>query len=328
MDISKEQLDSLIKELDIEVINPDRRYWLIRAGKEGTFFDEFIKGNFTAIGYGISDFNILNNSSRDELKKIIENSFPEEKQPGHVAGKLYNFFHEIRKGDVIIMPSAGRRKIAFAIIEDEIPYIEESTKCINKDEFDIPNKRRKVFWKKIVKKKFIHPKLILNLFSPHGLSEIVEKEIITLIDTSINDLHFKGENAYLTFRVKQKNSINLNTLTSLMEVLDSVSSEKLSVQMNLNSPGNIIVYGASHIVIASVIGLALFGGNVDVKMSKNFHLKLKTKGLADFINNYLHHRRNTKIQDEELKIKYLETINKLDIDESEKIELIRKKIEE
>ncbi|EHO21592.1 hypothetical protein HMPREF9466_00449 [Fusobacterium necrophorum subsp. funduliforme 1_1_36S] len=41
MDITQEQLNELIEELEIEVVIPERRYWLIRAGKEGAFLMSF-----------------------------------------------------------------------------------------------------------------------------------------------------------------------------------------------------------------------------------------------------------------------------------------------
>ena len=69
MDITQEQLNELIEELEIEVVIPERRYWLIRAGKEGAFFNEFLTRGFTGIGYGLNDPKNINFSSKEELKE-------------------------------------------------------------------------------------------------------------------------------------------------------------------------------------------------------------------------------------------------------------------
>lgn len=330
MDITQEQLNELIEELEIEVVIPERRYWLIRAGKEGAFFNEFLTRGFTGIGYGLNDPKNINFSSKEELKEKIEQLYPEEKQPGHVAGKIYNFFNEIKKGDVIVMPSAGRKSVAFGIVKDDDVYFDDSLitaqsiEAIDSENYDIPNKRRKVAWRKPVSSKFLQPRLILNLFSPHGLSGITDPEIIKLIDVNMNEVFFKEDIGYLTFQINQEKNIDLKALTNLMQILDDFSSEglknTLSVQINLNSPGKLTIYGTrtaiiSVIIFASIIGV--FGG----KFKSENGNEISSDGAIGMIREHYKHKENL----EEIKIKYIEAINKLDIDEAEKIKLIREK---
>lgn len=95
------------------------------------------------------------------------------------------------------MPSAGRKSVAFGIVKDDDVYFDDSLitaqsiEAIDSENYDIPNKRRKIAWRKPVSSKFLQPRLILNLFSPHGLSGITDPEIIKLIDVNMNEVFLK-----------------------------------------------------------------------------------------------------------------------------------------
>lgn len=335
MELNEKQLNNLIEEFGIEVVNPERGYWLVRAGKEGAFFEEFLTRGFTGIGYGLNDVDSIKELSKEELKEKVEQAYPDEKQPGHIAGKIYNFFHEIKKGDVIVMPSAGRKVVAFGIVKEENIYfddsliMEQSIEAIDSEDYDIPNKRRKISWRKPISSKYLQPKLILNLFSPHGLSGITDPEIIKLIDVNMNDIFIKEDTGYLTFQINREKNIDLKALTNLMDALEGISSKlskenMLSVQMNLNSPGKITVYGTVKVILASLAIIALFGGKAIIKAVGNIEIETGTEGLVSpLLKDYYAHAENM----EEIKIKYIEAIDKLNIDEAEKIKMIREKIE-
>lgn len=331
MELNEEQLNNLIKEFEIEVVNPERNYWLIRAGKEGVFFEDFLFGNFTGIGYGLNNIENINELTKEEIKEKIEQFYPNVNQSGHIAGKIFNFFHRIKKGDVIVMPAAGRKSVAFGIVEEDNIYfdkslpMEQSMLFIEDEDYDIPNKRRKVSWRKPVNSKFLQSKLILNLFSPHGLSELTDPDVIKLIDINMNDIFIRENTAFLTFQINQEKDIDLKTLTNFMETLEEFSSQvqgaSLSVQMNLNSPGKLTVHG-NKIAIISLVAfvsiIAVFGGHFKTKDGN----ELSSEGAIGFVKEYYKHKENL----EETKIKYLDAINKLDIDEAEKIKLIRETI--
>lgn len=335
MDLNEEQLNQIIEELGIEIVNPQRGYWLVRAGKEGAFFDEFLTRGFTGIGYGLNEIEIIRELSKEEIKSKIEELYPDEKQPGHIARKIFNFFHEIKKGDVIVMPSAGRKTVAFGIVKDDVIYfddsliMEQSIEKIDSEDYDIPNKRRKISWRKPISSKFLQPKLILNLFSPHGLSGITEPEIIKLIDVNMNDIFIKEDTGYLTFQINKEKDIDLKALSNLMDTLGEISfqitKESLSIQINLNSPGKLTVYGKkiaiiSLLIFAGIVGA--FGGNFKTKNGNEVSSNGASGLIMEFIKENNKHTENL----EEIKIKYIESIGKLDIDEAEKIKLIREKI--
>ena len=328
MELNEEQLNNLIEEFGIEVVNSERNYWLIRAGKEGVFFEDFLFGSFTGIGYGLNNIENINDLKKEEIKEKIEQFYPNVSQSGHIAAKIFNFFHSIKKGDVIVMPAAGRKSVAFGIVKEDNIYfdkslpMEQSMLFIEDEDYDIPNKRRKVSWKKTVNSKFLQSKLILNLFSPHGLSQLTDPDVIKLIDINMNDVFIKEDTGFLTFQINHEKSIDLKTLTNFMGVLEELASQidgtPLSVQMNLNSPGKLTVYGTKIAVVSLVVFagiITVFGGHFKSKDGN----EISSEGAMGFVKEYFKHKENL----EETKIKYLDAINKLDIDEAEKIKLIR-----
>ena len=88
--------------------------------------------------------------------------------------------------------------------------------------------------------------------------------------------------------------------------------------MNLNSPGKLTVYGTKIAVVSLVVFagiITVFGGHFKSKDGN----EISSEGAMGFVKEYFKHKENL----EETKIKYLDAINKLDIDEAEKIKLIR-----
>lgn len=170
-----EMLNELKELFLVKTLDNDRKYWLIRAGKESCFFEEFYTRKFTGINIpSILDLEELKSSTKEELKNYFEQNYPNENNLGHLVGKLYNFIHEIKRGDIVVMPSAKREKIAFGIIEsdlymDESLILEDSLKA--SDELRIPNKRRKVSWVKLVESTQLPSKLLVNLFLPTDFQE-------------------------------------------------------------------------------------------------------------------------------------------------------------
>ena len=309
-DLRDIDIDELKNLFHITEINSKRNYWLIRAGKKGAFFNEFFTRGFTGIAISELDNSIdeFNKMNIEDLKHKIIQKYPEEKQPGHLAGKIYNFIHEIKIGDIVIMPSSGREKVAFGKIISE-PYIdsslvlEESIKKL--DDQEIPNKRRKVEWLKIKESENLPAKLILNLFSPHGLSAITDREVIELIDLNLNNTFIKNERTYMVFKINTKKNIDINDISSLFEEIDKVISftkdyfninDKVSTKINLNSPGNVVIITSIPLLCLTAIIFAIIGGEFKIDFYK-LNIHIKSKGIKPFIETWLKYKKEMKILD-------------------------------
>lgn len=333
-----ELLEGLKSLFQIEILGDEHRYWLIRAGVESYFFEEFYTRKFTGINIPSSnDIEVLKNSTKEELKAFFEQQYPDEKNPGHLIGKLYNFIHEIKKGDVIVMPSARKEKIAFGIIEEENFYIDNSLileESLNAaDAYGIPNKRRKVKWVKLVNSTQLPSKLLLNLFSPHGLSAITDEESINIIDTNINNFFIKDTTAYMTFNIKTEDNINLNDLATYFNITNEVinftnecfkDQGKVALKINLNSPGLVNFFGPRELVLASAIILALIGCDFDINVFNIIKTKVKSPGILGYIKTFFEHREKI----EQMKLDYKKSLLNLKISEPEKLKEVVKTLEE
>ncbi len=86
--------------------------WVVRAGKGGTYADEFEQIGIAAIGFGIEE-SVSGLKSRDAILSALTRQYPNMK-PGRAvnwASQLHRFVHEIKQGDTILTPIQDTREI-------------------------------------------------------------------------------------------------------------------------------------------------------------------------------------------------------------------------
>jgi len=123
--------------------------WGIHAGKTGDATSLFLKQNWVALGWhSMGDLATLA-ATREAFKEAVANAYP-HKKPGAIpnnAGQLYRFVHELKKGDLVVFPNKGTRKIHIGRIIGDYQY---STK----PEPNYPNLRKVEWLKEIDRKQF------------------------------------------------------------------------------------------------------------------------------------------------------------------------------
>ena len=86
--------------------------WMVRAGREGAYADEFIDGNFVAIGF-VQEFgaSALNTPKKDLIEQIVK-SHPDwtDGKVQVTASQFVRFSTELRIGDRIVTYDPGRRR--------------------------------------------------------------------------------------------------------------------------------------------------------------------------------------------------------------------------
>ena len=272
----------------------------------------------------------------EDLKEIIAKESPKEiKNVGHLATKVYNFFNEIKKGDIIVMPSYRKERIAFGIVEneniilDDSLYLNESIKAAKNltKENPIPDKRMEVKWIKLVKGSNLPGKLLLSLIAPHGLSAITDNNVIDLINTAMDTFFIKNETAYMTFDVRTESDIDLkdiaNYFSTVNEVVDFTNEyfkddERINLKINLNSPGTINFIGPAGAVLIAGVLLAVLGCDFEINVFNIIKFKAKTKGLLAYIQAFFDQHNKS----EDRKLEYKKTITNLEVKEPEKLKRI------
>lgn len=246
--------------LSIPMIDENTNFWMIRA-KRGFFFDEFINKKFIAIGWNSITKSMLSAKMKkeqaDRLKESIKEDYGENK-PGTSLNKCVRFCYEVKNGDIAVIVDNGR--MAFAYIGDyyedtspefTVEYEKEihrkiDNANINSERFKCPYvKRRKITIIKIMRNNdtispYLQSAIARNWHSLSGLNDYAETVLSGCFDTFL----FKGK-LNLTFRVKQKNDINVLDLSTFVlnaaKLLSDDKPENVKVKTTLHSPGDIIL---------------------------------------------------------------------------------------
>lgn len=115
--------------------------WMVRAGDEAAYVDEFVDQAIVAIGFGDRFGAVPRADNRKDLVAAYRRLYPEHKEHRalNAASQLYRFLHEFNVGDGVATSDSGRRRYLVGTIEGDPVW--EAT---GPDELRI---RRKVRWK-------------------------------------------------------------------------------------------------------------------------------------------------------------------------------------
>src|ERR1035437_5518055 len=98
-----------------------RHYWFFRTNG-GDYYESFLKGGYIGIGYNQISYSTIKSVEKDEegnynsklLSPLVKEKYgDEEPHPNLAAAQLVKFVHEIKKGDIILIPSFCSQEISF-----------------------------------------------------------------------------------------------------------------------------------------------------------------------------------------------------------------------
>jgi restriction system protein len=291
---------------ELPLVPEGRRYWLVRTSG-GRYFEDFVKGRYVAISWN----EITKDDTEkglDHLTNLATKLYNKKSRPNHIANQIYKFAKEIKKGDIVLIPSRKSSEIMFGeVIEDAI-YEEENAGATNeKGRKTCPFvKRKKVDWIKKEKRAKLDPYLYRLLYSQHTITNA--DEYGEFIDRTIYKFYIKGSEANLILEVKKEEGILAKDLfamgMSILELVDGygeytktdINSNEIEVKLMLNSPGRIQFKGP--IMVMTIVGgiiLALNGGGVKIESEQlNINVDIHTDGIIKNITEYLDHAQKRK----------------------------------
>lgn len=308
---------------EIQNVSPDRNYWLIRT-QGGTYYDDFFKNGFVAIGYNelnIQDTQQLYRAGQQTDRLIYEKikNLYKDSRSGLITNQIVKFVIRIKMGDVILIPSNSSDFITFGVVLENEAYEQENIKNVNERNVCPYFKRRKVKWVKTVSRNNLDPNLYKLFFSQHTISE--GNIYSSYIDKTVDSFFVKGQNAHFVLKVTTKEPIRFKDMSELginvLSLLDefckennlAYSTDDLQVKYNLQSEGTIeiigwIVGGGLAFLALLIIGLngGKFSFHQDTKETK---MDITTNSFFDKLTNFLNAR-----QDRKAKAKVVEAILK------------------
>lgn len=241
----------------ITEVNSETRFWMIRT-KKGYFYKEFIEKNFVALAW--NTITSASNFDKDNLEPLADSilvDYLEIKRPTLVINKCKSFIHEIKAGDILVIPSAGSKFITFAVAgkyyeEDSKTYeLEKSvTERIERhdvsfDDVTCPyKKRRRITPIRTIKGDSINHHLFKAITSYHGICNLDEYGDI-ILDHIYNCYSFNNK-IRIVFHVGKTDPITSKEfsgfLYSVNEILTStgIDENDISTQASVHSVGDIV----------------------------------------------------------------------------------------
>lgn len=301
-------------------ISESAKYWFIRTDG-GKLYEAFRATNSIAIGYSLINIEFLKqleddgDGAREAVKQELKKHYPPQRgADGRVsdlsglhASQLLRFCKEIKRGDVVVVPSEKTERLAIGFIDDDEPYGEILTHA--EQRFTDFNKRRKVRWVRGVDRLTINPNLFKLFLNQQTVVDATPYS--NWIDSLLYQFFRKGDKYHYILRVSAKDHIRAQGLfRSFIELFDlakefassegvAIDFEDVETRINLNSPGDVELWkeGVTAIGLLAVLVIAINGGGFSWK-GKDTEIGLKTEGFMKRLNEFLNDRKRRQLVDD------------------------------
>lgn len=233
----------------VDNIETKTEYWFVRTNY-GEHFDQFTKGNYIAIGWDYFTLNELENNNEAYIRNkiAIHGKFDVNNSKDKI--KITSAYHKIKiflnlkKGDVIVVPSKNSDRLAFGKVVDDKAYEVE-------EEISLGShfKRRRIEFTDIKNIRHLNPIFYQVKSNQHSVSNI--KRYAPFIDKVMGNLFKKDDNTHYVLNIEKNENINFDELRSLMDNINVLvqnineelafneNLEEFYVKINLQSKGTI-----------------------------------------------------------------------------------------
>jgi restriction system protein len=344
----QQELDLLVEALP--EITPEKRYWLVRT-QSGSLYDTFRANGFVALEHDELPLSVLSQIARDfredpikrsiEVRQQVMKFYEEHYTPeqlndlstrhfGLVANQISKFAFQMRRGDVVIIPSTNSDIISFGYITES--HIGNFTDAEQRKMANSYILKRRVEWIRDIGRIDLDPYIYKLFFGHQALSEV--GAYADIIERSINNFFILDDEAHLILDVTTRQDISAKDLFGfgfdIMTLVDDfaqyadleISSNDIQVKINLNSPGKIDL--KSKIKRTTVVaGILLFVAGGGLK-SKSWSLDTPgvpglIKAASEFLDSkqeremkadmYHHYKDSLKINDPDDLIKMMKQVS-------------------
>lgn len=304
----------------------ERKYWLIRTFG-GKYYSSFLEHNYVALAHDEMPYSKISEIQKESngdhrsiisrIRKACEEIYEKESRPGLIANQIFKFIFELKKGDIVVIPSENSEFISIGIVED--------TQLINVNDSLIAEtgcpyyKRKKISWRTSNNRRTLDPMFYSVLFSHQAINDITSYSDI--IERTIGNFYIKEDVGNLVLNVKQDDGINAVDLFQLGYCLLNYSKNyfddnnlpfsinDIEVKINLNSRGKIHLKApnANTIWLIAILVLCINGGGLKFK-ADGIDFDMSTDGL---INNIIDYQNN--YHDRDMTDKIMNSIDSLQI---------------
>lgn len=287
----------------VRVVDGDRNYWFVRT-YSGELYEDFLKRNYVGLGLNNVPMRYIkegteNKSAYLQLKTFIENNTDYKKgEATKWTNQLLSFEHDIKVGDIVMIPSKNSDILSFGIVESDVIVKEDKGTFLFKNKYEpYPEKRRKIKWIKDSSKSELGTELRGLISSHQGLTNAGWYS--QFIEGNLSTIYIKEDKVYLSLKVNQDEEINAFQLSRFLDSLtffykefcdefDEEFDENLFIKIKLQSKGKMLFNGACKVAGIALLGMLVMskGANFEADLFI-FKLKASTgdgflKTLSDF----------------------------------------------
>lgn len=275
------------------LIGEETKYWLVRSGIESKYFEEFSTNNQIALGWDlVNNIEIFKDDvNSDRIRSVVTDQYQDyltklsnmrktniSRRITDITNKIWRFVNELKAGDIVLTP--GKDEILIGEVLSDVYVVQGvyNKKDENLDDAIIGelNKVRNVKWLKRIKRDELEPNIKLNINVNHGISQIINPQVITEVNRSIYNFYIKDNEAHSIIMVKNQEEIDFEQYAkfightySIYNILrGSNSEEKLTIKTNIQSPGPIEFIGAPLLVSSLTISLVALIKNKSYLLDK------------------------------------------------------------
>lgn len=300
-----ESLDKLANQVLESTAN--RRYWLIRTSS-GTLYPEFVDNSYVALNRNSIPYSELRSAKEEygqanqTIKKVKdtlmergiigcleETSNNPERALSIAISQVYKFVYEIKKNDIVVIPSENSDYISIGYFNDN--YIADNSETNASFSYT-----RKVTWLRSISKRLFDP-YFYKLFTAHQAicdiseyAEYIERNISTqfiLDDQSHYVIAINSQNISARYLFRFGNYI-LDALADFVRVnqLD-INVDAIQLSVNVNSPGKIDFKSSVKVgILTTMFTSAILGGCYIPKYISDNDLSIET------VQQYIHNFKN------------------------------------
>ena len=195
----------------VQTVSHSSSYWMVRT-MGGEYYNDFVENGFIAVGHNdillkdINDILTNENTAMKNLRKIVANLHPEINRPGHVASQLIRFCHEIKPGDIVVVPGYSSFNLSICRVKsavyEEPNIVEGNGRCPFMKRIDVDIL-------KSTSRTVLPPKAQLMFNSRHPISDI--SEYAAYIDSTQFDFYNKDDETHIVLRIKTENEVDLQS---------------------------------------------------------------------------------------------------------------------
>lgn len=227
----------------IQDIPKDSKFWVVRSGDGGMFYDHFYHNSIAAIGHiDAMDFNDQILSNKNEVVKLVlnyKNSLLEKKETlasaSNKAGQVLRFINEMSIGDIIITLDS-KRIVVGKITSD--PYKDVASATLRNVDGSTDEKllkfslRRNVQWGKTQ----FREKLPLAINSSFRANQTVfsANEHWKELNHWLSVAFISDDEAYISSRIEQTEGINNLDISQYAIIINKIEAIAETIVNNSN----------------------------------------------------------------------------------------------